>query len=99
MEYTYKKIDNQQHLYEVNYKDIVFNIGATDESQIDELVKFHLDFLNKPAELPVITYDKQRSAEYPLIQDQLDTLYHKGYDGWKAEIQAIKDKYPKGASV
>ena len=42
-------------------------------------------------------YKYKRAAEYPSITEQLDTLYHGGYDAWKAEIQAIKDKYPKGA--
>jgi len=40
-------------------------------------------------------YKDQRFAEYPSIADQLDRLYHEGYDGWRASIQAIKDKYPK----
>lgn len=43
------------------------------------------------------TYSYKRMSEYPSIQDQLDTLYHEGYEGWKAQIQTIKDKYPKGA--
>ena len=43
-------------------------------------------------------YKYQRANEYPSIADQLDALYHKGYDGWKAEIEAIKNKYPKGAA-
>ena len=42
-------------------------------------------------------YKAQRAAEYPSFADQFDTLYHGGYDAWKAQIQAIKDKYPKGA--
>ena len=41
-------------------------------------------------------YKAQRAAEYPSFADQFDTLYHGGYDAWKAQIQAIKDKYPKG---
>jgi hypothetical protein len=41
-------------------------------------------------------YKDQRAAEYPSIPDQLDLLYHGGYDAWKATIQAVKDKYPKG---
>jgi hypothetical protein len=41
------------------------------------------------------TYQAQRSAEYPSIIDQLDTLYHEGYDGWKAQIQAVKERFPK----
>lgn len=43
-------------------------------------------------------YKYDRAKEYPSIVDQLDTLYHNGYDGWKAEIEAIKNKYPKGSA-
>lgn len=49
------------------------------------------------AEAAKYAYITQRAAEYPSIVDQLDTLYHEGYDGWKAKIQAVKNKYPKGA--
>jgi hypothetical protein len=41
-------------------------------------------------------YKSKRQQEYPSIVDQLDTLYHGGYDAWKASIQAIKDQFPKG---
>lgn len=41
-------------------------------------------------------YKFDRAREYPSIVDQLDTLYHGGYDAWRATIQAVKDKYPKG---
>jgi len=41
-------------------------------------------------------YKTQRASEYPTIADQLDLLYHGGMDAWKAAIQAVKDKYPKG---
>ena len=41
------------------------------------------------------SYKSQRKAEYPSIEDQLDTIYHSGVAGWKATIKAIKDKYPK----
>ena len=40
-------------------------------------------------------YQRSREAEYPTIVDQLDDIFHNGIDGWKATIQAIKDKYPK----
>lgn len=42
-------------------------------------------------------YQRLRSLEYPSIVQQLDKLYHEGYDGWKASIDAIKLKYPKPA--
>jgi hypothetical protein len=41
------------------------------------------------------TYKYQRSAEYPSFADQFDLLYHGGYDAWKAQIDEIKNKYPK----
>ena len=43
----------------------------------------------------VTTYTQARKAEYPPIEDQLDKIYHDGIDAWKADIKAIKDKYPK----
>ena len=43
----------------------------------------------------VTDYTDARVAEYPPIVDQLDKIYHEGIDAWKADIKAIKDKYPK----
>lgn len=40
-------------------------------------------------------YKYQRAAEYPSFAEQFDTLYHGGYDAWKATIDAVKTKYPK----
>jgi hypothetical protein len=40
-------------------------------------------------------YQRDRAAEYPSWQDQLDKIFHSGIDAWKADIKAIKDKYPK----
>lgn len=42
------------------------------------------------------TYKYQRKEEYPSWNEQLDNIYHNGIDAWKADIKAIKDKYPKG---
>jgi len=39
-------------------------------------------------------YFDLRKKAYPAITDQLDQMYH-DFDGWKASIKAIKDKYPK----
>lgn len=46
-------------------------------------------------EQPPKEYSLNRMKEYPTIQEQLDMLYHLGYDGWKSEINKIKQKYPK----
>jgi len=40
-------------------------------------------------------YKYERVAEYPSWNEQLDNIYHNGIDVWKADIKAIKDKYPK----
>ena len=40
-------------------------------------------------------YKNQRMREYPSIEDQLDLMYHSGFDAWKAKIKETKDKYPK----
>ena len=42
-----------------------------------------------------VEYQRQRRAEYPSWEDQMDKIYHSGLDAWKADIKAIKDKYPK----
>ena len=42
-------------------------------------------------------YKQKRLTEYPSIGDQLDALFHAGVfpSDMAAQIQAIKDKYPK----
>jgi len=42
-------------------------------------------------------YKQKRVAEYPSIGEQLDALFHAGVfpSDMAAQIQAIKDKYPK----
>lgn len=44
-------------------------------------------------------YQRLRQPEYPSIGDQLDALFHAGVfpPEMAAQIQAIKDKYPKGS--
>ena len=40
-------------------------------------------------------YHRDRQKAYPSIADQLDRLYHEGYDGWHAMIAEVKTRYPK----
>lgn len=47
------------------------------------------------AEYEAKEYQRKRAVAYPSIQDQLDTLYHGGYDAWKATITAVKEEFPK----
>jgi hypothetical protein len=73
---------------QLEWKDSSINPPTLEEIQ-NELNKLHQDFSN-------IEYKNLREKEYPNIKDQLDILYHEGYDGWKNRIQEVKDKYPKG---
>ena len=43
----------------------------------------------------VNVYREKRKLEYPDWADQLDQIYHNGIDVWKADVKAIKNKYPK----
>jgi len=58
--------------------------------------KVEIDLAAVAAWVDPDAYKYQRAAEYPSIVDQLDLMYHGGMDAWKAAIQAVKDKYPKG---
>lgn len=42
-----------------------------------------------------LNYQRQRFNAYPSIEEQLDIMFHSGFDAWKATIQAVKDQYPK----
>lgn len=54
-----------------------------------------LDGVNKRSENWVKTYAQNRAQAYPSIEDQLDLLFHGGYDAWKTAIQSVKDQFPK----
>jgi len=41
-------------------------------------------------------HKEDRRKAYPLIEEQLDDIYHNGIDEWKKTIKAVKDKHPKG---
>lgn len=98
--YTYNLIGNKRYEITTTYEgqEIKFDVVvATGEEQIDELVQFYLDGLSKPMVTYTPSYRDKRKSEYPDIGDQLDALW-KGGDAlieMAAQIQAVKDKYPK----
>ena len=47
------------------------------------------------AEYEATQYQRERASQYPSTADQLDLLYHQGFEGWKAEIKKVKDQFPK----
>jgi len=44
-----------------------------------------------------LEYQQLRKDAYPSFAEQFDTLYHGGYDAWRASVQVIKDRYPKSS--
>ena len=70
--------------------------GNTDYEQfVDDIYTNGIGIVEGADYVGVTTYTDARRAEYPPIEDQLDKIYHSGIDAWKADIKAIKDKYPK----
>lgn len=67
---------------------------AKEEAEWDAMQAEHA---LQQAELAKTEYQRLRAQEYPAIGDQLDALFHAGIfpDNMAAQIQAIKDKYPK----
>ena len=54
----------------------------------DECDRLHQVWLNNQ-------YQRDRAKAYPSFAEQFDTLYHGGYDAWKASVDEVKNKYPK----
>ena len=77
----------------INEKTGVFKEDGTEitivQSEVDK-ARAEID-----AEYAALEYSRNRAAEYPSIEDQLDDIYHSGIDAWKATIKVTKDKYPK----
>jgi hypothetical protein len=67
-----------------------------DESQTKPTeAEIQAEIVRLQAEYKAKEYQRQRATAYPSIADQLDTLYHGGYDAWKATITAVKEEFPK----
>ena len=62
---------------------------------VDDIYEKGLGIVEGADYVGVTTYTDARKAEYPPLEEQLDKIYHSGIDAWKADIKAIKDKYPK----
>jgi hypothetical protein len=74
------------------YQYILDDLEVEKKRRSDELTQSEADRISS------LTYAEKRAQEYPPIVDQLDDIFHNGIDGWKASIQVVKDKYPKGSN-
>lgn len=68
---------------------VVFDVGQN--------LWFYREIIEPVQEEIPLTYEDLRRIEYPSIGDQLDALFKAGVfpEEMAAQIQAVKDKYPK----
>ena len=69
------------------YGDDAFDVDGNPVTYNEAIVQAYID---------THAYIAKRQAEYPPMAEQLDMIFHNGIDAWKKQIQAVKDKYPKG---
>ena len=83
MEYTSEKLQDQNLMYKIttinNGEEISFNVVcANDESEIEGLVQYHLDFINNPQPVvpqePVQPTKEQLLAELQALTQKIEAL-------------------------
>ena len=85
------KLAPNAHFY---IEDDVVTWNSSDITQpTEEAVQAKIEELK--AEYDANKYQRDRAVAYDPIPEQLDQLFHQGYDGWKAEVQKVKDQFPK----
>lgn len=83
----------------IAFKDKADGYYQFDWDGVSELPEWTKDMTQTDVVEPKVvppTYSELRAAAYPSFADQFDTIFHRGIDAWKAEIQVTKNKYPKG---
>ena len=82
----------------IAFKDKADGYYQFDWDGVSELPEWTKDMTQTDVVEPKVvppTYSELRAAAYPSFADQFDTIFHRGLDAWKAEIQVTKNKYPK----
>lgn len=99
-------MDNKINIAEVIFKLCPNAQFIVYENNIDK-IEWHSQDVKQPSKQQILNelekiknknnYEKKRLKEYPSIGDQLDSLFHAGIfpKDMAAQIQAVKDKYPK----
>lgn len=78
--------------YGDSYESVVWH---EEEIEMPTKEEVEAEVLRLKEEYDKLEYQRLRKKEYPSIEDQLDLIYHKGIEGWKNEIDKVKNKYPK----
>jgi len=88
--YSIEIFEDEEKTISIGHQTLVVSGDALNDPD-----KAFLDGVNARSENWVKTYAQERAQAYPSIVDQLDLMYHGGYDAWKASIEAIKTQFPK----
>ena len=90
------EIDSITHNIDSGHKQsIPIVVDNTDYQQFLQDVKEQGLSIVEGPDITTESYATLRRKEYPPLEEQLDKIYHSTLTAWKAEIKAIKDKYPK----
>lgn len=84
---------NHNAIYALYPQVVIVDDGTGAFDKDGNKVEIDLDLVNSWVDPRAYKY--ARAKEYPSYADQFDTIFHKGIEAWKAQIQAVKDKYPK----
>jgi hypothetical protein len=87
----------QWAVYDNDYSTLIWY----EDNEPPDPTEVEAEMLRLDAEEVANAYRGNRSAAYPPIGDQLDALYHAGVfpADMEAQIQAVKDAYPKTGEV
>lgn len=88
----FKDADNNIFAYEIDGSQDHL-IG--DKIAITQIEADKIQTKKDQSKFDELTYKEKRIIKYPSVNDQLDMLFHGGYDYWKQQIQIIKNTFPK----
>jgi hypothetical protein len=88
----FKDADNNIFAYEIDGSQDHL-IG--DKIAITQIEADRIQTKKDQSKFDELTYKEKRIIKYPSVNEQLDMLFHGGYDYWKQQIQIIKNTFPK----
>jgi hypothetical protein len=83
---------NHETIYKLNPSVVTINGDVAYDADGNEVA---YDKAAVQAYVDANAYKDLRAKAYPSFADQFDTIFHEGIDAWKAQIQAVKDRFPK----
>lgn len=101
MNYTFEKVADKNYVVKFIHNDQeheFVGIVANDESELDDLMKAQIAYLDRGPANWVQSYADKRRREYPPVEEYMDGLV-KGdqvqMQAYIAKCLAVKAKYPK----